>query len=85
MKIELEAGRQSMMAVCTVEYRDCKNRPYKKYVRKRGESDFSFTRLNDDGKWEQSNKKISWYSVYEKMETDKKDPKYKSQFDIVTF
>jgi hypothetical protein len=80
--IELEAGRISMMAVCTVEYRDSKNNPYKRYVRKRGDDNFTFLSI-EDGEWKSSRKKVDWYQVYSKTEIDKKDPGYKSRFTIV--
>ena len=80
--IALEGGRVSWMTVTRVNYcNSATNKYYKKYERKLGDSSFTCSHLEDD-EWVADKKKINWYDVYQKVETDKKDPRFNRDFGI---
>lgn len=79
--IEVEGGRVSWMTVTRISYCNLANKYYKKYERKVGDSSFTCSHLEGD-KWVADKRKINWYDVYQKVETDKKDPRFNRDFGI---
>jgi len=79
--IEVEGGRVSWMTVTKVNYCNSANKNYKKYERKIGDSSFTCSHLEGD-EWVADKRKINWYDVYQKVETDKKDPRFNRDFGI---
>jgi hypothetical protein len=81
--IALEGGRVSWMTVTSVNYCNSTdtNKYYKKYERKIGDSSFTCSHLEGD-EWIADKRKINWYDVYQKVETDKKDPRFNRDFGI---
>lgn len=81
--IEVEGGRVSWMTVTSVNYCNstANKKYYKKYERKIGDSSFTCSHLEGD-KWVAEKRKINWYDVYQKVENDKKDPRFNRDFGI---
>lgn len=83
--IEVEGGRVSWMTVTSVNYCNstatATNKYYKKYERKIGDSSFTCSHLEGD-EWIADKRKINWYDVYQKVETDKKNPRFNRDFRI---